>query len=222
MNTTGKEPVNDNEDAVDEAELAAVAEALKGAIEEAPGLEGIEDAGEPDPVELLAAENAGLKDRALRLTAEMENLRRRTEREKAEATLYAASNFARDILAVSDNMDRALDAVSEEERAAADTVMANLLQGVEMVQRELLNTFERHGIQRINPLGERFDPNKHQAMFEAPDEKHDSGIVMQVVQPGFIIGERVLRPAMVGVARNEIKPAGETTPVADQDATNGG
>jgi molecular chaperone GrpE len=154
-----------------------------------------------DPVTELEAENSTLQDRLLRATAEMENLRRRTEREKAEATLYAASNFARDMLSVSDNMDRALGAVSEEQREAADDITRNLLEGVELVRRELLNTFEKHGIQRIEPVGERFDPNRHQAMFEIPDAETVSGTVLQVVQPGFVIGERVLRPAMVGVAK---------------------
>ena len=156
---------------------------------------------ELDPLAALEAENSTLQDRLLRAAAEMENLRRRTEREKAEATLYAASSFARDMLSVSDNMDRALSAVDDEQREAADDITRNLLEGVEMVRRELLNTFEKHGIQRIEPVGEKFDPNLHQAMFEIPDPEAVSGTVVQVVQPGFVIGERVLRPAMVGVAK---------------------
>ena len=162
---------------------------------------------ELDPMMELAAENSALQDKLLRAAAEMENLRRRTEREKAEATLYAASNFARDMLSVSDNMDRALGAVGDEQREAADDITRNLLDGVEMVRRELLNTFEKHGIQRIEPIGERFDPNLHQAMFEVPDPDAASGTVLQVVQPGFVIGERVLRPAMVGVAKGGPKTA---------------
>ena len=224
MSENGKEPTNDKQPGPDEADVADAVEGLEALVEEAaakatdaqtPEVEA-EDI-EPDPLEVLSAENAELQDRVLRMAAEMENLRRRTEREKAEATLYAASNFARDMLAVSDNMDRALGAVSEEQRAVADDVTKNLMQGVEMVQRELLNTFERHGIRRITPMGERFDPNLHQAMFEVPDKKTESGTVVQVVQPGFVIGERVLRPAMVGVAKGGPKavanartePAGE-------------
>lgn len=170
---------------------------------------------EHDPLAELEAENSTLKDRLLRATAEMENLRRRTEREKAEATLYAASNFARDMLSVSDNMDRALDAVDEEQREAADAITRNLLEGVEMVRRELLNTFEKHGIQRIEPFGERFDPNRHQAMFEVQDPEAISGTVLQVVQPGYVIGERVLRPAMVGVAKGGPKAEVGDSPAKD-------
>lgn len=177
--------------------IAELAEALGDEVEE----EVDEADTEYDPVAELEAKNSTLQDRLLRAAAEMENLRRRTEREKAEATLYAASNFARDMLSVSDNMDRALGAVSEEQREAADDITRNLLDGVEMVRRELLNTFEKHGIQRIEPIGERFDPNRHQAMFEIPDTETVTGTVLQVVQPGFVIGERVLRPAMVGVAK---------------------
>ena len=198
-------------------DIAELAEELEA--EEAEEDSDVDDADKPeelfDPVAELEAENSTLKDRLLRATAEMENLRRRTEREKAEATLYAASNFARDMLSVSDNMDRALGAVTEEQREAADEITRNLLEGVELVRRELLNTFEKHGIQRIEPVGERFDPNKHQAMFEIPDPEAVSGTVHQVVQPGFVIGERVLRPAMVGVARGGPKAEVPESPAKD-------
>ncbi len=186
------------------AEISELAEALAERAE-ADSAEAAEEF-ELDPVEQLASENAALQDRLLRVAADMENLRRRTEREKAEATLYAASNFARDMLSVSDNMDRALEAVSEDQRKAADEITRTLLDGVELVRRELLNTFEKHGIRRIEPMGERFDPHLHQAMFEVPDPETASGTVLQVVQPGFVIGERVLRPAMVGVAKGGPKP----------------
>jgi molecular chaperone GrpE len=228
MSENGKEPANENEPGTEEVNVAEAVEGLEALVEEAaakaadqqtPEAEAAEV--EPDPLEVLSAENAELQDRVLRLAADMENLRRRTEREKAEATLYAASNFARDMLAVSDNMDRALSAVSEEQRAVADDVTKNLMQGVEMVQRELLNTFERHGIRRITPMGERFDPNLHQAMFEVPDEKTEAGTVVQVVQPGFVIGERVLRPAMVGVAKGGPKPAANTAAEPAGDGENG-
>lgn len=196
--------------------VAELAEALQGAADRADDMtdEGVQP---EDPLEQLLEENAELKDKVLRLAADMENLRRRSDREKAEATLYAASSFARDMLSVSDNMDRALGAVTQEQRDAADAVTQNLLQGVSMVQRELLNTFERHGIKRIEPLNEKFDPNLHQAMFEVPDPQQESGTVVQVVQPGFVIGERVLRPAMVGVAKGGSKPQTGT-----EEADNGG
>ena len=191
---------------------------LADALTEAANDQGDEPVEQLDPLVALEAENSELRDRILRATAEMENLRRRTEREKAEARLYAASEFARDMLSVSDNMDRALGAVSDDQRVVADEITRTLLDGVEMVQRELLNIFEKHGIKRIDPAGERFDPNLHQAMFEIPDTETASGTVLQVVQPGFVIGERVLRPAMVGVAKGGPKP--QTSETGNGDASN--
>ena len=157
---------------------------------------------EPDPLDALRAENAELKDRLLRAMAEMENLRKRTEREKAEATLYAASNFARDILSVADSIGRALQAVPEKHREQADEATRNLIAGIEVTEKELLSVFSRHGIRRIDPLGEKFDPNLHQAMFEVPNPDVPSGTVVQVVQAGYLIGERLLRPALVGVSKD--------------------
>lgn len=149
----------------------------------------------------LTEEVANLKDRLLRLAADMDNLRKRAEREKAEATLYAATNFAKDLLSVSDNMGRALSAVSQESRDAADEVTLNLLAGVEMTERELLNTFQRHGIRKLVTVGQKFDPNMHQALFEVPTTEQAPGTVVQEMQSGFAIGDRCLRPAMVGVAK---------------------
>lgn len=160
-----------------------------------------------DPRELeivmLKDEVAQLKDRLLRTAADMDNLRKRAEREKAEATLYAATNFARDLLSVTDNMGRALAAVSAEQREAADEITRNLLAGVEMTERELLNVFQRHGIRKLETVGQKFDPNMHQALFEVPTAEHPPGTVVQEMQSGFAIGERCLRPAMVGVAKAE-------------------
>lgn len=149
----------------------------------------------------LKEEVGKLKDQLLRTLAEMDNLRKRSEREKAEATLYAATNFARDILSVSDNMDRALATAEADHLKEATKPVKNLVAGVEMTRRELLNVFERHGITRVDPLGEKFDPHFHQAMFEVPTNEQPPGTVMQVMQPGFKIGDRVLRPALVGVAK---------------------
>ena len=156
-----------------------------------------------DELAALKEEAASLKDRLLRTAADMENLRKRAEREKAEATLYAATNFARDLLSVTDNMGRALAAVTPEHRAAADEITRNLLAGVEMTERELLNVFQRHCIRKVDTVGQKFDPNLHQALFEVPTAEHPPGIVVQEMQSGFAIGERCLRPAMVGVAKAE-------------------
>jgi molecular chaperone GrpE len=152
-------------------------------------------------VDALREENAQLKDKLLRGLADMENLRKRLEREKAEATLYAASNFARDLLSVADNFSRALAAVTPEQRAAADEMSSNLLAGIEVTERELTNVLERHGIRRIDALGQKFDPHMHQAMFEVPTADHPAGTVVQVMQNGYAIGTRCLRPALVGVSK---------------------
>jgi molecular chaperone GrpE len=151
----------------------------------------------------LKEEAGALKDRLLRTAAEMENLRKRAEREKAEATLYAATNFARDLLSVADNMSRALAAMPAEAREKADEATRNLLAGVELSERELLKVFERYNIRKVETVGAKFDPNVHQALFEMPTKDHPPGTVVQEMQSGFAIGERCLRPAMVGVAKAE-------------------
>lgn len=171
----------------------------------------------PDPGARIAAleeENQTLRDRVLRTMAEMENLRRRTEKEKADASLYAIAKFARDMLTVADNLARALQAVPAEARENADEAMKALIEGVELTQRDMLNQFERHQIRRLDPKGEKFDPNFHQAMFEVPDPSVPNGTVKEVVQEGYVIGERVLRPALVGVAKGGPKapPADEARP----------
>jgi molecular chaperone GrpE len=186
MNQTNNEPdVNPEEFEAEDAQSDAVAEEQPAA----------------DPAEALLAENADLKDRVLRTMAEMENLRRRTEKEVRDARQYAVSGFARDMLVVSDNLRRALEAVSEETRAAADEAMRSLIEGVEMTEREMLNQLEKNGVKRIDPAGEKFDPNFHQAMFEVPNSEVPNNTVVQVMQAGYVIGERVLRPALVGVSK---------------------
>lgn len=156
---------------------------------------------ETDPTDMLIAEAADLKNRLLLALADMDNLRKRTEREKAEASLYAATNFARDLLPVADSLDRALQSVPQEGRDQLDEATRNLLAGIEVTHKEFLNVFSRHGISRIEPVGEKFDPHFHQAMFEVPDPSAPAGTVVQVMQAGYVIGERCLRPAMVGVAK---------------------
>jgi len=163
-----------------------------------------------DPVAVLAREAADMKDRLLRTLAEMENLRRRTDKEVADARTYGVTNFARDILAVADNMERALKALDDEIRTKADAGLKALLDGVELTERELIKVMEKHGVRRLEPAGQKFDPNLHQAMLEVPDPSVPSGTVVQVMQPGYTIGERVLRPALVGIAKGGPKaPPGE-------------
>jgi molecular chaperone GrpE len=173
----------------------------------------------PDPVAVLTKEVAELKDKHLRALAEMENLRRRTEREVVDGRLYGIAGFARDVLAIADNMRRALDAVGSDTREQADAGVKALLDGVELTERELLKTLEKHGIRKFEPLGEKFDPNLHQAMYEVPDPALPAGTVVQVVQAGYKIGERILRPAMVAVSKGGPKSAGSDAATNDNAST---
>lgn len=163
------------------------------------------DAG--DVIEALNAENAQLKDRVLRTLAEMENLRRRTEREVADAKLYGVTGFARDMLTVVDNLARAIEHVPAEAREASDPQVRSLIEGIELTARDLEAALGRHGVKKLDPQGQKFDPHFHQAIYEAPDESVPAGTVAQVVQSGWTIGDRVLRPAMVGVSRGGPKSA---------------
>jgi molecular chaperone GrpE len=162
-----------------------------------------------------AAIAADLKDRLLRTLAEMENLRKRTEREVADARLYGVTSFGRDLLGVADNMRRALDAVSPELRASAEAGVKALIDGVELTERELIKVLEKNGVRQFSPRGEKFDPNVHQAMFEVPNPSVPAGSVVEVVQPGYMLGERMLRPALVGVSKGGPKAAPPTRPVND-------
>jgi molecular chaperone GrpE len=148
----------------------------------------------------LEAEIAKLKDQMLRALAESENVRRRVERERDEAKRYGAVALARETLAVADNLRRALDLVPESARKESELLDA-LLVGIEGTERQLLAAFDKHGIKKIEPLGERFDYNLHQAMFEVENTGKPAGTVVQVMQPGYVLGDRLLRPAMVGVAK---------------------
>ena len=186
-------------------------EAGAGASQETgPGGQGPE-ATSVDPIAetlaLLTAERDELKDRTLRTLAEMENLRRRTEREVADARAYAVTNFARDVLNVADNIRRALDSVPADAKATADGAFKGLIDGIELTERDLAKTLERHGVKIVEPEGQKFDPNRHQAMFEVPNPEVPAGTVVQVVEAGYVIGDRVLRPALVGVAKGGPKAA---------------
>ncbi len=159
-------------------------------------------------VETLARENAEQKDRVLRTLAEMENLRKRTEREVSDMRQYGIASFARDVLAVADNMARALEALDGELRDTDNPGIKALLDGIELTERELVKVLEKHGVKKFEPKkGDKFDPNLHQAMYELPDPAQPAGTVAQVVQSGYMIGERMLRPALVGVAKGGPKPA---------------
>ena len=154
-----------------------------------------------DPVAEAQREAAEYKDKVLRTLAEMENLRKRTEREVADARLYGIASLARDVVAVADNMHRALAAIGPELRQQADAKVKALIDGVELTERELLKLLEKNGVKKFSPTGEKFDPNVHQAMYEVPDSELPPGHVAQVIQAGYMIGDRVLRPALVSVAK---------------------
>lgn len=164
-----------------------------------------------DPVVDLKKEVSDLKDKLLRTMAESENVRRRAERQVSEASSYSVANFARDMLAISDNLRRALDSLPDD-KAIKDSIKA-FSEGVEMTERELLNVFDRHGIKKITPDGEKFDHNFHQAMFKVPNPAVPNGTIVQVVQPGYVLKERLLRPAMVGVSEGGKK---EEAPVDEE------
>jgi molecular chaperone GrpE len=155
--------------------------------------------------EALAKEAADARDKMLRTLAEMENLRKRTSREVADARTYGITGFARDVLDIADNLQRALDALPAEARDAADPGLKALIEGVELTERSLLNTLEKNGVKKFDPSGSKFDPNFHQAMYEVPDPSVPAGTVVQVMQSGFMIGERILRPALVGVSKGGAK-----------------
>ncbi len=169
---------------------------------------------EPEPfteIENLITENNALKDKVLRTMAEMENLRRRTEREVADAKSYGVTSFARDMLTFGDNLRRALESVPADEREAASVALQSFVEGIELTERDFLSRLARHGVKKIEPQGQKFDPNMHEALFEVPDPSAIAGTVLQVVESGYAIGDRCLRPAKVGVARGGPKaPAGET------------
>lgn len=169
------------------------------------------DDPEQGSVEALTKEAADARDKMLRTLAEMENLRRRTAKEVADARAYGITGFARDILEIADNLQRAIDALPAEAKESADSGIKAFVEGVELTERSLLNTLEKNGVKKFDPSGEKFDPNFQQAMYEVPDPSVPSGTVVQVVQAGFMIGERILRPALVGVSKGGAKAA----PAAD-------
>ena len=200
------------EKAASAAKLEAEADAILAAAGESPWKEGGDGASsDPAPADpameiaRLEAEKADLTDRLVRLAAEMDNLRKRTDRELTDTRKYAVTKFAGDMLVVGDNLKRTLEAVPAE-KMAEDEALKALVEGVEVTGREMERLLERNGIARISAIGERFDPHRHQAMFEVPDANVAPGTVVQVVQEGYQIGDRVLRAALVGVAKGGPAP----------------
>ena len=174
--------------------------------------------GQPDPfvvLEKLTAENAELKDRNLRTLAEMENLRRRTEKEVADSRIYGVTNFARDMLTFADNLQRAIASVPAEARASAEGPLKAFVEGIEVTERDFLSRLAKYGVKKIEPQGQKFDPNMHEALFEMPDPSVPAGTVVQVMEAGYSIGDRCLRPAKVGVARGGPKAPAETASQAN-------
>lgn len=172
---------------------------------------------ELDPVEVLKAEISDLRDQRLRMAAEMENLRRRTAREIKDAKTFAISGFARDMLQVSDNLQRALSAVPEQGETTDDNGLKTLVEGVELTERAMLSTLERHGVRKLEPMNQKFDPNFHQAMYEVPNAEVPNNTVLDVVQPGYVIGDRMLRPAMVGVSKGGPKEGAPAAAAPESD-----
>lgn len=171
--------------------------------------------GDSVEIERLEAENAKLKEQLVRALAETENLRKRSDRQIEEAQSYGMSGFARDLVDVLENLHRAMAALPEEGREDSP-MLANLITGVEMTLNNMMNTFEKHGIQRLDPMGEKFDHNTHQAIARIPDPDHEPGTVVQVIQAGYTVKDRLLRPAMVGVATAPENPPGTPESVDTQ------
>lgn len=190
-----------NDPKADNANVQGDATSLGGA----PAPEG---EAAPDPFKVLEAlqrENAELKDKTLRTLAEMENLRRRTEREVSDAKIYGVASFARDMLTFLDNLHRALASIPPEAREAADPALRSFVEGIEVTERDFVSRLARFGVKTMEPLGKKFDPNMQEALFEIPDDSVAPGTVLQVVEQGFSIGDRVLRPAKVGISRGGAK-----------------
>jgi len=200
-----------NEQEPEVSEKQDQAEDWQNAIENAPD-EDIplnDDAKDVDDTfEALLQERDQLKDQLLRALAETENMRRRTERETQSARKYGHTAFARDLVGAIDNLARAIEAAgaSGSEPVAADEATQSLIKGIELSWTEILSVIEKHGITQINPVGEKFDYNQHQAMFELPTDEHEPGMVVEVVQHGYMLHDRLLRPAMVGVSKTADKP----------------
>jgi len=197
----------------DEQKRATETGTPESATQEAEGAETT--ASPEEQIARLTTAVDELRDKFLRAVAEADNVRKRAEREVAETRSYAVTGFARDMLGVADNLARAIDAVDPEARAAADGTLKALLDGIELTSRELQKTLQKHGVRPVDPKGEKFDPHFHQAMYEVPNAEVPTGTVVDVMQTGYAIGERVLRPALVAVSKGGAKV--NSAPVAAED-----
>jgi len=167
-----------------------------------------EKTGSGDDGDMTAEEEvAELKDKLLRTLADMENLRRRSQKDREDALKYSSANFARDMLSVADNLRRAIDSIPEDGDPDG-AALVGFIEGISLTEKELLSTLERHGIRKIDPMGEKFDPQFHEAMFEIPSAEAENGTVLQVVEVGYVIHDRLLRPAKVGIAKAVPAPTG--------------
>ena len=234
MSETDKQETEPNEAPAETEAKSEEAEEAVGAgdVEEAADPEQAEDAVEPDKGSPWAGKTPGdqadagempeerdyeaeiveLNDRLLRSLAETENVRRRGQRDREETTKFAITGFARDILSVADNLRRALETVPED--AGDNEALSSLVGGIELTERELAAIFQRHGVEKIDPAGEKFDHNLHEAMFEIPTADAEPGTVLQVVETGYVLNGRLLRAARVGIAKAppQPEPAPETPP----------
>ena len=177
-----------------------------------------EDAEATDGAMYPDEEIADLQDKLLRALAETENLRRRSQKDREDAFKYSSANFARDMLSVADNLRRAIESIPEDGDPDGQSLVG-FIEGISLTEKELLSTLERHGIQKVEPIGEKFDPQFHEAMFEVPTRDAAAGTVVQVVETGYVIHDRLLRPAKVGIAKADAGPTGPADPGDKNDTT---
>ena len=224
LENSGEQPQNENQAQADQDEQSTAATPDE-TLEYVPFSDDIDDdpptiSKESGPTEdqvriqLLEDQHERMKDQMIRALADAENTRKRAQKEREDASKFAVSSFARDLLSVADNLRRALDAVTDE-MLGENPNMKNLMDGVSATEREMLSCFERNGIVKIEPLDEKFDPNFHEVMFEAPMLDKESGTIIQILEPGYMINDRILRPARVGISKND---GGGSTPPSSPDA----
>lgn len=224
LENSGEQPQNENQAQADQDEHG-VTTTHDETLEYVPFSDDIDDdpptiSKESGPTEdqvriqLLEDQHERMKDQMIRALADAENTRKRAQKEREDASKFAVSSFARDLLSVADNLRRALDAVTDE-MLGENPNMKNLMDGVSATEREMLSCFERNGIVKIEPIDEKFDPNFHEVMFEAPMPDKESGTIIQILEPGYMINDRILRPARVGISKND---GGGSTPPSSPDA----